>query len=155
MPRAKAITSSLSELIDSPAESSDVDVPEGNSNQENTTPPKRGNGRTKAAGTRKTKPASKRLSGGKAKTTAKRVTKRAPLKDTTNAKQRQDLEQIAEQEDGEEVAPQPAEQVEEEHIQAPEPAKPKRKGRPRKVKEPPVVEAPPQLKATILDEDFE
>ena len=142
-------------MIDSPAGSSDAEAPAEDSNQENHTPPKRGRAKAKTASTRKVKPASKRLSGGKTRTTATRVAKRAPLKDKANTRGRKQLEDVAEQEDeagitaaggdGDDVQP-----------EAPEPAKAKRKGRPRKVKDN-AAEPPPSApsKTTVGDDEFE
>ena len=155
MPRPKAVASSLSELIDSPVASSDADVPVDDSNQENTTPPKRGRGRAKAASARKTKPVSKRLSGGKAKTTAKRVAKRAPLKDKTNSKQANEAGEGGNQEEEAQEPPQEDGNVVDDQTEVQEPVKAKRKGRPRKVKEQAAEKPSSQPQTTIVDDEFE
>ena len=100
MPKAKAIAS-LSGMIDSDMEeASDVDMmPTPDSNQENAEPTKKAPGRPKAAATkaRRTKPASRRLSGGpkpKAAAKKKAPAKRAPLKDQTNEEQPEEIEEV-------------------------------------------------------------
>lgn len=100
MPKAKAIAS-LSRMIDSDKEElSDVDMmPTPDSNQENAGPTKKAPGRPKAAATngRKTKPASRRLSGGskpKAAAKKKAPAKRAPLKEQTNEEQPEEIEEV-------------------------------------------------------------
>ena len=155
MPRTKQFTSSLSDLIDSPAASSDGEGAMEDSNQENTTPPRRGRGRAKAGPTRKTKPASKRLSAGKTHTAAKRVTKRAPLKDSTNAKPRGARPDAGDDLDEARSSLPLAEPTVEPQPNLPEQPKPKRKGRPRKVKEPVAETAPVPARATVVDDEFE
>ncbi|MCJ1389985.1 hypothetical protein MMC18_002843 [Xylographa bjoerkii] len=100
MPKAKAI-SSLSGMIDSDMdELSDVEMmPTPDSNQENTEPAKKPPGRPKAATTkvRKTKAASRRLSGGpkpKAAAKKKEPARRAALKEQTNEEQASDIEEV-------------------------------------------------------------
>ena len=100
MPKAKAMAS-LSGMIDSDLEeASDIEMmPTPDSNQENTEPTKKAAGRPKTAATkaRKTKPASRRLSGGpKPKGAAKKkVTgKRAPLKEQANGQQATEVEEV-------------------------------------------------------------
>ena len=143
-------------MIESPAGSGDAEAPPEDSNQENHTPPKRGRGKGKATSTRKVKPASKRLSGGKTRTTATRVAKRAPLKDKANTRGRKQLEEVVEQE--EDAGNTLEEEDGDGHIQpeAPEPTKAKRKGRPRKAKDN-TATAPPSIpsKTTVGDDDFE
>jgi len=102
MPKAKAIAS-LSGMIDSDMEEpSDVDMmPTPDSNQENAEPAKKAPGRPKATAAkgRKTKPASRRLSGGpKPKVAAKKKasTKRAPLKEQTNEEKTEEIEEVDE-----------------------------------------------------------
>ena len=107
MPKAKALTS-LSGLIGSDIEDNiqdnDADMtPPPDSDQENAEPLKkeRGNPKAKTATTakvRKTKPVSRRLSGGratKAKAVAKKTrTQRAPLKEQTNEERESDIEEV-------------------------------------------------------------
>ena len=100
MPKAKAI-SPLSGMIDSDMdELSDVEMmPTPDSNQENTEPTKKAPGRPKAAPTkaRKTKAASRRLSGGpkpKPATKKKEPAKRAALKEQTNEEKVSDIEEV-------------------------------------------------------------
>ncbi|MCJ1421519.1 hypothetical protein MMC32_007883 [Xylographa parallela] len=100
MPKAKAI-SSLSGMIDSDMdELSDVEMmPTPDSNQENTEPKNKVSGRPKAAApkVRKTKAASRRLSGGpKPKPAAKKKEsiKRSALKEQTNEEQVSDIEEV-------------------------------------------------------------
>ena len=99
MPKAKTMAS-LSGMIDSGSEeASDLEMmPTPNSNQENTEPTKKAPGRPKTAATRtrKTKPASRRLSGGpKPKAAAKKKlsAKRPPLKEQANGQQATDIEE--------------------------------------------------------------
>ena len=100
MLKAKAI-SSLSGMIDSDMdELSDVEMmPTPDSNQENTEPKNKVSGRPKAAApkVRKTKAASRRLSGGpKPKPAAKKKEsiKRSALKEQTNEEQVSDIEEV-------------------------------------------------------------
>ncbi|MCJ1404778.1 hypothetical protein MMC11_008004 [Xylographa trunciseda] len=100
MPKSKTI-SSLSGMIDSDMdELSDVEMmPTPDSNQENTEPTKKAPGRPKAATTkvRKTKAASRRLSGGpkpKTAATKKGPAKRAALKEQTNEEHASDIEEV-------------------------------------------------------------
>ena len=142
---------------------SDVDMmltPE--SNQENAEPEKKSKGRPKATGTkiRKTKPASRRLSGGsKPKGGAKKKapTKRAPLKEQANEERLSEIEEV-------EAFPgeiqQPTEQVEvaTEIEKASEPTgkAPPKKGKPStKSKQPTKHEAVQQVQATEKENDGE
>ena len=104
MPKVKAITS-LSGLIDSDIEDDSLHnrvemMPTPDSNQENTEPPKKGRGKPRAAAAkvRKTKTASRRLSGGpatKTKAAAKKAkTRRAPLKEQINEARESDTEEV-------------------------------------------------------------
>ncbi|MCJ1479447.1 hypothetical protein MMC13_008133 [Lambiella insularis] len=100
MPKTKA-TASLSGMIESDMEEvSDVEMmPTPDSNQENTEPAKKAPGRPKAPVTkpRKTKPASRRLSGGpkpKAPTRKKAATKRLPLEEQNNEQHPNDMEEV-------------------------------------------------------------
>ena len=100
MPKVKTV-SSLSGMIDSDMdELSDVEMmPTPDSNQENTEPMKKAPGRPKTATTkaRRTKAASRRLSGGtkpKAATKKKEPTKRAALKEQINQGQVSEVEEI-------------------------------------------------------------
>ncbi|MCJ1380178.1 hypothetical protein MMC17_003281 [Xylographa soralifera] len=100
MPKAKAI-SSLSGMIDSDMdELSDVEMmPTPDSNQENTEPTKKAPGRPRATTTkvRKTKAASRRLSGGpkpKVATKKREPAKRAALKEQTNEEHVSGVEEV-------------------------------------------------------------
>ena len=158
MPKAKVLPS-LSGMIDTPDQSDEEMTTTVDSNQENAAPVKKGRGRAAAA--RKTKPASKRLSGGKPKATTaskKAATKRAPLKDQSNL-QPSDTEEVDDFE--EEVAstfvkPNARNKTTSE---APEVQKPKRKGRPpgkgKAAAVKPEVEVEPVPVITEKDGDFE
>ena len=132
MPKAKA-AASLVGMIDSDDEQTNVDVlGTEDSNQENREPSATAKSKAKPRAPRKTKPASKRLSGGKPKATAaRRAARRAPSK--TQAKNEEaELSDGADELEsspiaGKKEAPAPTQKV-------PEKAAPKRKGRPAKKK---------------------
>ncbi|MCJ1252080.1 hypothetical protein MMC30_009318 [Trapelia coarctata] len=166
MPKAKAIPS-LSGMIDSDMEEpSDVDMmPTPDSNQENAEPTKKAPGRPKAAATkgRKTKPASRRLSGGpkpKAAAKKKAPAKRAPLKEQTNEEQAEEIEEVDEFMD--EVSdtlnkPEARASEEEEADELVQPKKqPAKRGRAAaKAKQPPKKDPVEQPKIVENDGEFE
>lgn len=166
MPKAKAIAS-LSGMIDSDMEEpSDVDMmPTPDSNQENAEPAKRAPGRPKAAAAkgRKTKPASRRLSGGpKPKTAAKKKapTKRAPLKEQTNEEKTEEIEEVDDFVDevpdtiNKPEAVASAEEEADELVQSKKP--PAKRGRAAaKAKQPPKKDPVEQLKIVENDGEFE
>ena len=163
MPKAK-VSTTLVGMVDSDMEQhSDVDMmltPE--SNQENAEPEKKSKGRPKTTVTkvRKTKPASRRLSGGsKPKGGAKKKApaKRAPLKEQANEEQLSEIEEV-ETFPGE--TQQPTEQVEvtaekENTLEITDKA-PTKKGRPNtKSKQPTKHEVAQQVKGIEKENDGE
>ncbi|KAL9116624.1 MAG: hypothetical protein Q9187_006852 [Circinaria calcarea] len=172
MPKAKAVAS-LSGLIDSEMEDeiqhSDVDMmPTPESNQENAEPAKKGRGKAKAPATkvRKTKPASRRLSGGpatarsKAAAAKKKPTvKRAPLKEQINEERNDDTEDADEFQNEMQAVPQNQEDGADANgsdapAQEKKPAA--KKGRPAKKGKQPVKKPDvEQVKATEKDGEFE
>ena len=133
MPKAKVATTSLGGMIDSEDEQTNIDIlVTEDSNQENREPSPSAKTKAKPRAPRTTKPASKRLSGGKSKSTAARkAAKKAPSK--TQAKTEEvSLSDGADELDssplaGKKEAPAPVQKV-------PERAAAKRKGRPAKKK---------------------
>lgn len=172
MPKTKAIAS-LSGLIDSDMEDeiqhSEVDMmPTPESNQENAEPAKRGRGKAKAPATkvRKTKPASRRLSGGpatarsKAAAAKKKPTvKRAPLKEQMNEERNNDTEDVDEFQSEVQAVPQNQEdKADANGFDAPSQEKKPaaKKGRPAKKGKQPVKKPDvEQVKATEKDGEFE
>lgn len=165
MPKAKAIAS-LSGMIDSDIEEpSDVDMmPTPDSNQENAEPIKKAPGRPKAAAAkgRKTKAASRRLSGGpkpKAAAKKKAPAKRAPLKEQTNEEQPEEIEEV------EEIMDEISNTMDKPEVETPEaeadelvePKKqPAKRGRAAaKAKQPPKKDPVEQLKIVENDGEFE
>ena len=160
MSKIKAPVASLSGMMDSFVDESDVEVdapaiPASDSNQENHEPPKQVKGRAKAAPARKGKSASKRFTGSKPSTATKRANnKRAALKEQAN---QQGQSEVEEAEDvGEEAqdlgSTHDSDGVTEE-VMPTEP--PKKKGRQAKPKQPPKQRAPAKTKATTKDGEFE
>ena len=172
MPKAKLVAS-LAGLIDSDMEEdiqqSDVDMmPTPESNQENSEPPKKGKGKAKATTNkvRKTKPASRRLSGGSATARSKAaaakkktIAKRASLKEQINEEREEDTEEVDEFQIEKRAAPQSQQDVVSEHepdapVQEKKPAA--KKGRPAKKGKQPVKKPDEeQVKATEKDGEFE
>ena len=158
MPKAKAAAAaSLAGMIDSEDEQTNADIaPKEDSNQENQEPTPTAKGRGKAKAGRKTKPASKRLSTGKAKTTtARKTTRKAPLKSKVND------EDVDEGREADVIDATPQAMAVEEPVTArkvEEKPAAKRKGRPpKKAAEPPKDDEPaPAAVATLMkDGEFE
>ena len=159
MPQTKA-TSSLSGMMESVEEQSDLDMMSAvDSEQENQEPVKKGKGKGRVG--RKTKPVSKRLSGGKAKpmakSTAKSRGKKAPLNEQGTA-QPSDTEEVENFEEVVEdtVVKPKATAVSTSSTHPATKEKPKRKGRPPgKSKQPKVEPVQSETKTMEKDGEFE
>ena len=158
--------SSLSGMVNGAEVESDIDMMSPlDSNQENHEPPKKTRGKRQNAKTRKTKPASKRLSAAKLKPAAKPVAKpavkprgRKPASKAQVAEQPSDTEEVEEFEEGVEEATGSQQDVSTAvavEVVATKP-QPKRKGRPPgKAKQAKVEPIPEQTKTLELDGEFE
>ena len=162
MPKTKAVAS-FSGMIDSDMEQqSDVEMmPTPDSNQENAEPGKKGKGRPKSSATkvRRTKPASRRLSGGsKPKATAKKkaIAKRAPLKEQANE---QGLSEIEEVENFPEEIQETTDRIEPpqetEGVVVPAKKEPAKRGRAAKTKQPAKKDVIEEVKAMEKENDGE
>ena len=154
MPKAKAATASLAGMIESEDEQANVDILQTeDSNQENLEPATASNKNGKTRGGRKLKPASKRLSAGKAKTATRKNTRRAPLKTQVNE------ENVAELDQADDLNASERGKAAEEPAIVPkvsEKAPPKRKGRPpKKAIEPAKEEEPTPAVPSSLRKDGE
>ena len=158
MPKAKAATS-LAGMIDSEDEQTNADFAVNqDSNQENRDPSTTAKSENKPRATRKTKPTSKRFSGGRTKSTAaRRAAKKEPAKTQTK-------EEEAEQTDeADELESSPIAVEKQAPVIAPKAAQkpaPKRKGRPaKKNAEPPKEEEAPSVltleDSVLRDGEFE